>query len=99
MVYFNAHCTLHSINCIDITQKIYTPGLEILMKNFVRGELAKVKATSILECPVCFMQLKPPNKIVQCLKGHKICEPCSEKEAVVSCLEKYGSEVYCRPKV
>ena len=69
------------------------------MKTFVQEELAKVKATSIPECPVCFMQLKPPNKIVQCLKGHKICEPCSEKEAVVSCLEKYGSEVYCRPKV
>jgi len=55
------------------------------MKNFVRGEIAKVKATSIPECPVCFLQLKPPKKIVQCLKGHKICETCSEKEAVVSC--------------
>jgi len=55
------------------------------MKNFVRGEIAKVKATPIPECPVCFLQLKPPRKIVQCLKGHKICEACSEKEAVVSC--------------
>jgi len=55
------------------------------MKDFVRGEIAKVKGTPIPECPVCFLQLKPPKKIVQCLKGHKICEPCSEKEAVVSC--------------
>ena len=38
------------------------------MKTFVRGELAKVKATSIPECPVCFLQLKTPKKIVQCLK-------------------------------
>jgi len=59
--------------------------MEQRMKNFVRGEIAKVKATPIPECPVCFLQLKPPKKIVQCLKGHKICEPCSEKEAVVSC--------------
>jgi len=55
------------------------------MKTFVRGEIAKVKTTPVPECPVCFLQLKPPKKIVQCLKGHKICEPCSEKEAVVSC--------------
>ena len=38
------------------------------MKTFVRGELAKVKPTPIPECPVCFLQLKPPKKIVQCLK-------------------------------
>ena len=40
--------------------------MEQRMKNFVRGEIAKVKATSIPECPVCFLQLK--SKIVQCLK-------------------------------
>ena len=38
------------------------------MKTFVRGEIAKVKATPVPECPVCFLQLKPPKKIVQCLK-------------------------------
>ena len=38
------------------------------MKTFVRGEIAKVKTTPVLECPVCFLQLKPPKKIVQCLK-------------------------------
>ena len=38
------------------------------MKTFVQGEIAKVKATPVPECPVCFMQLKPPNKIVQCQK-------------------------------
>ena len=42
--------------------------MEQRMKTFVRGELAKVKATSIPECPVCFLQLKTPKKIVQCLK-------------------------------
>ena len=42
--------------------------MEQRMENFVRGEIAKVKATTIPECPVCFLQLKPPKKIVQCLK-------------------------------
>ena len=42
--------------------------LEQRMKTFVRGEMAKVKVTPIPECPVCFLQLKPPKKIVQCLK-------------------------------
>jgi len=30
------------------------------------------------ECPVCFEELKPPLKVVQCEAGHKICEPCSQ---------------------
>jgi len=30
------------------------------------------------ECPVCFHELRPPLKIVQCQAGHKICEPCSQ---------------------
>ena len=37
------------------------------MKN-VRAEIAKVKTSSIPECPVCFQNLGPPKKIVQCLK-------------------------------
>ena len=53
--------------------------LEQRMKTFVRGEMAKVKATPIPECPVCFLQLKPPKKIVQCLKvgiyGMNFCFP------------------------
>ena len=36
------------------------------MKTLVRGEVAKkVKAKPV---PVCFLHLKPPKKIVQCLK-------------------------------
>ena len=43
--------------------------MEQRMKSFVRGEIAKVKAKGpIPECPVCFQELKPPKKIVQCLK-------------------------------
>ena len=37
------------------------------------------------ECPICFEELKPPMKIIQCLKGHKLCEPCSQKPDIVSC--------------
>ena len=37
------------------------------------------------ECVICLEELRPPLRIVQCLKGHKLCEPCSEKEGVVSC--------------
>ena len=37
------------------------------MKNVVRAEIAKVKTSSIPECPVCFQNLAPPKKIVQCL--------------------------------
>ena len=34
----------------------------------VRAEIARVKTSSIPDCPVCFQKLAPPKKIVQCLK-------------------------------
>ena len=51
------------------------------------SEIKKVKAPAtdfIPECLVCLESLETL-KIVQCVQGHKICEPCSEKEEVVAC--------------
>jgi len=56
--------------------------LEATLKAAIARSREPIK---IPECPVCFEELRPPLRIVQCLKGHKICEPCSEKEEVVSC--------------
>ena len=42
--------------------------VEERLKDIVRAEVAKVKTSSIPECPVCFQRLAPPKKIVQCLK-------------------------------
>ena len=42
--------------------------VEERLKDIVRAEIAKVKTSSIPECPVCFQRLVPPKKIVQCLK-------------------------------
>ena len=42
--------------------------VEERLKDIVRAEIAKVKTSSIPECPVCFLRLAPPKKIVQCLK-------------------------------
>ena len=39
----------------------------------------------IPECVICLDELRPPLKIVQCIKGHKVCEPCSEKVEVKAC--------------
>ena len=33
----------------------------------------------------CFEELRPPRRIISCLKGHKVCEPCSQKEEVRGC--------------
>ena len=38
------------------------------MKLVVRAEIAKLKTSSIPECPVCLQNLAHPKKIVQCLK-------------------------------
>jgi len=40
---------------------------------------------TIPECLICYEEMAPPVRIVQCLKGHKICEPCSQKKEVVIC--------------
>ena len=53
----------------------------------LKTEIEKVKASAtnfIPECLVCLETLGSLN-IVQCMQGHKICEPCSVKEEVVAC--------------
>ena len=37
------------------------------------------------ECPICFEELRPPMQIIQCLKGHKLCKPCSNKPDILGC--------------
>ena len=37
------------------------------------------------ECPICFEELRPPMQIIQCLRGHKLCEPCSLKPEIPCC--------------
>ena len=39
----------------------------------------------LLECPVCFEDMKPPVKIFQCSNGLTICEPCKNNPAVKVC--------------
>ena len=56
-------------------------------KKDFRVEIGKVKAPATDFIPVCLVCLETLEtlKIVQCMQGHKICEPCSEKEDVVAC--------------
>jgi len=37
------------------------------------------------ECPVCFEEMKPPVRIIQCKSGHLICKDCQSKPEVVCC--------------
>ena len=53
----------------------------------LKAEIVKLTtpaAKFIPECPICLYQMAPPTKIVHCIKGHKLCETCSKKEAVKS---------------
>ena len=56
-------------------------------KRELRVEIGKVKTPATDFIPVCLICLETLEtlKIVQCMQGHKICEPCSEKEEVVAC--------------
>eukprot|EP00092_Neocalanus_flemingeri_P020769 GFUD01022504.1.p1 GENE.GFUD01022504.1~~GFUD01022504.1.p1 ORF type:complete len:259 (+),score=55.79 GFUD01022504.1:46-822(+) len=37
------------------------------------------------ECPICFEEMKPPTRIIQCRSGHLICQQCKERPQVVIC--------------
>eukprot|EP00092_Neocalanus_flemingeri_P018949 GFUD01020529.1.p1 GENE.GFUD01020529.1~~GFUD01020529.1.p1 ORF type:complete len:269 (+),score=65.41 GFUD01020529.1:57-863(+) len=37
------------------------------------------------ECPVCFEEMKPPVRIVQCRSGHLVCQQCGDRPQVLSC--------------
>ena len=52
----------------NYTNKSDLIKVEERLKDIVQAEIAKVKTSSIPECPVCFQRLAPPKKIVQCLK-------------------------------
>ena len=57
------------------------------IKKDLKAEIGKVKtpaADFIPESLVCLESLETL-KIVQCVQGHKICEPCSEEQEVSSC--------------
>ena len=41
--------------------------------------------TSMLECPVCLEEMRPPLKIFQCCNGHTLCESCRNNPSVTSC--------------
>jgi len=56
------------------------------MEAKMKLEIAKIKEpVKIPECPVCFEELRPPLQIISCLRGHKLCKRCSEKEEVRGC--------------
>eukprot|EP00092_Neocalanus_flemingeri_P025014 GFUD01027126.1.p1 GENE.GFUD01027126.1~~GFUD01027126.1.p1 ORF type:complete len:278 (-),score=48.35 GFUD01027126.1:72-905(-) len=37
------------------------------------------------ECPICFEEMKPPTRIIQCRSGHLVCQKCKERPQVVIC--------------
>ena len=40
------------------------------------------------ECPICFEEMKPPMRIIQCKSGHLICRNCETKAEVSIILPK-----------
>ena len=70
---------------VDQVKKDFKEAMEDV-KREVESLKRKLPAPiSVPECPICMDEMTPPTKIVQCLKGHKICEPCSQREEVMFC--------------
>jgi len=63
--------------------------IETLEQTIMSLEIQDEKKTSspslCPECPICFDEMVPPTKIVQCMSGHLICINCKERPEVSSC--------------
>eukprot|EP00092_Neocalanus_flemingeri_P027979 GFUD01030376.1.p1 GENE.GFUD01030376.1~~GFUD01030376.1.p1 ORF type:complete len:248 (+),score=63.89 GFUD01030376.1:55-798(+) len=65
-----------------------------LMLNMEKSLTSKIQALEISskkcslpcpECPICFEEMKPPVRIVQCRSGHLLCQQCRDRPQVTSC--------------
>ena len=52
---------------------------EFYEKCFQEGNYNKLIKDLDKECPICFEEMLPPNKIFQCFQGHLLCENCFRK--------------------
>ena len=51
----------------------------------LRNELSDLKIEirrQFPSCLICLQQMSYPTKVVQCARGHKVCEPCTELQKV-----------------
>jgi len=70
----------------DLKRKIETMESTMMSKLEAIENPAKKKCTSPCpECPICFDEMKPPTKIVQCMSGHLICLKCRDRPEISSC--------------
>ena len=61
----------------DLKRKIKT-----LERTLVANPAKRKPTSPCPECPVCFDEMKPPTKIVQCMSGHLICLKCRDRPEV-----------------
>jgi len=50
-----------------------------------RPRTAPIDIGNELECPVCFLEMRPPVHIWQCAQGHPVCQPCKARPEVRHC--------------
>eukprot|EP00092_Neocalanus_flemingeri_P017550 GFUD01018988.1.p1 GENE.GFUD01018988.1~~GFUD01018988.1.p1 ORF type:complete len:253 (-),score=56.36 GFUD01018988.1:108-866(-) len=89
----------------DLKRKIETLETNIMSKlEALENDARRKTRIACPECPVCFEEMKPPTKIVQCVSGHFICLQCRDRPEVTCCplcKEKFtgratGMEKYLR---
>ena len=75
------------IEVTDLKRKIETLEINVISKLDALEIPSKKKATiPCPECPICFNEMKPPIRIVQCTSGHLICRQCRDNpEVSTSC--------------
>jgi len=67
-----------------------------------RGRQGLTSVDNSFECPICYNQMFPPTRILQCAQGHVICEPCyfrSSPQICHSCRAPITGRNYAMEKV
>jgi len=70
----------------DLKRKIETLESTMISKlESIKNPVEKKCTSPCPECPICFDEMKPPTKIVQCMSGHLICLKCRDRPEISSC--------------
>jgi len=80
--------TIERTMTLNLNRKIETLEQTMISNIKSLGNPAEMKPSSpspCPECPICFDEMKPPTKIVQCMSGHLICLKCRERPEISSC--------------
>ena len=68
----------------DLKKKIETMDKNLTAQFKALESSSQKPSLPCPECPICFDEMKPPTRIVQCRSGHLVCQQCRDRPQLTS---------------